>query len=60
MSPSGRNVCGGGTRWIALDVLPLVEPRGFRLIQVGAFELKGIKDPVTILQAVRDDRGPHA
>ena len=46
--------------FVGIDVLPQVEPRGFRLVEVGAFELKGIKDPVTILQAVRDDSGPRA
>jgi adenylate cyclase len=46
--------------FVGIDVLPLFEPRGSRLVEVGAFELKGIKDPVTILQAVRDDGGPRA
>jgi hypothetical protein len=45
---------------VGIDVVPEVEQRGFRLVEVGAFELKGIKDPVTILQAVRDDSGPHS
>jgi len=40
--------------YVGIDVVPEVEPRGFRLVEVGAFELKGIKDPVTILQAVRE------
>ncbi len=40
--------------FVGIDVVSQVEPRGFRLVEVGAFELKGIKDPVTILQAVRD------
>jgi class 3 adenylate cyclase len=39
--------------FVGVDVVPEVEPRGYRLVEVGAFELKGIKDPVTILQAVR-------
>ena len=43
--------------FVGSDVLPQVEPRGFQLVEVGAFELKGIKDPVTILQAVRGDTG---
>lgn len=46
--------------YVGIDVLPQVESRGFRLVEVGAFGLKGIKDPVTILQAVRDDDGPRA
>jgi adenylate cyclase len=43
-----------GQVFVGADVVPLVEPRGFRLIEVGAFELKGIRDPVVVLQAVRD------
>jgi adenylate cyclase len=45
---------GAGQVYVGGDVVPLIEPRGFQLIEVGAFELKGIKDPVTVLQAVRD------
>ncbi len=45
---------GAGQVYVGADVVPLVEPRGFQLIEVGAFELKGIKDPVTVLKAVRD------
>jgi adenylate cyclase len=45
---------GAGQVYVGADIVPLVEPRGFRLIEVGAFELKGIKDPVTVLQAVRE------
>ena len=45
---------GAGQVYVGADVVPLIEPRGFQLIEVGAFELKGIKDPVTVLQAVRD------
>jgi adenylate cyclase len=41
--------------FVGMDVVPEVEPRGFRLAEVGAFELKGIRDPITIFQAVRDD-----
>jgi adenylate cyclase len=42
-----------GQVYVGADVLPLVEPVGFRLIEVGAFDLKGIGEPVTVLQAVR-------
>jgi adenylate cyclase len=45
---------GAGQVYVGSDVVPLIEPRGFQLIEVGAFELKGIKDPVTVLQAVRE------
>jgi adenylate cyclase len=48
---------GAGQVYVGADVAPLVEPRGFRLIEVGAYELKGIREPVTLLQAVRDDAG---
>ncbi len=46
--------------FVGSDVVSEVEPRGFRLVDVGAFELKGIRDPVTILQAVRPEGGPDA
>ena len=50
---------GAGQVYVGADVVPLVEPRGFQLVEVGAFELKGIKDPVTVLQAVRDGGSPR-
>jgi adenylate cyclase len=43
--------------FVGMDVVDAVELRGFRLEEVGAFELKGIRDPVTILQAIREDGG---
>jgi adenylate cyclase len=46
--------------FVGIDVVKEVEPRGFRLVEVGSFDLKGIKEPVTILQAVRGGRGPDA
>ena len=46
--------------FVGMDVVDAVELRGFRLEEVGAFELKGIRDPVTILQAIREDGGPDA
>ena len=46
--------------FVGMDVVDAVQLRGFRLEEVGAFELKGIRDPVTILQAIRDDGGPDA
>jgi adenylate cyclase len=36
------------------DVVGAVEPRGFRVIEVGPAELKGIAEPVMLYQAVRD------
>ena len=43
-----------GQVYVGADVVPLVEPRGFRLTEVGPFELKGISEPVDVFQAVRD------
>ena len=40
--------------FVGEDVLPHITPRGFRLAEVGAFELKGIADPVTLYEAIRD------
>ncbi len=37
------------------DLERSVEPAGFRLVQVGPVELKGVRRPVTIYQAVRHD-----
>jgi adenylate cyclase len=34
-----------------------VEPRGFELREVGRFDLKGIAEPVTLYEAVRDGAG---
>ena len=34
-----------------------VEPRGFQLREVGRFDLKGIAEPVTLYEAVRDGAG---
>ncbi len=42
--------------FVGEDVVRHVTPSGFRLVEVGAFELKGVRGPVTILQAVRDER----
>lgn len=36
------------------DVVPAVEPRGFRVVEVGPAQLKGIAQPVMLYQAVRD------
>ena len=40
--------------FVGEDVARTVTPRGFRLVEVGAVRLKGISDPVTLLEAVRD------
>jgi adenylate cyclase len=39
------------------DLVRDVAPKGFRVLEVGQFGLKGIAQPVTIYQAVRDDAG---
>ena len=36
------------------DVLQHIEPNGFRVVEAGAFELKGINKPLTLYEAVRD------
>ena len=36
------------------DVLDHIEPNGFRVVEAGAFELKGIDKPLTLYEAVRD------
>jgi class 3 adenylate cyclase len=50
---------GAGQVYVGADVEPLVEQEGFRLMKVGAFELKGISEPVNVLQAVRAGGGVH-
>ena len=37
------------------DVLHHVEPRGFRVVEAGPFELKGIANPLTLYEAIRGD-----
>jgi adenylate cyclase len=39
------------------DLVRDVEPRGYRVQEVGQFELKGIARPVTLFEAVRDGSG---
>jgi adenylate cyclase len=41
--------------FVGEDVLPHVTPSGFRLVEVGAFELKGIAKPLMLYEADRDD-----
>ncbi len=40
--------------FVGQDVLPHITPRGFRLVEAGAFELKGIAGPQTLYEALRD------
>jgi adenylate cyclase len=37
------------------DVLHHVDPRGFRVVEAGPFELKGIANPLTLYEAIRGD-----
>jgi adenylate cyclase len=43
--------------FVGEDVLRHITPSGFRLIEVGAFELKGIAKPLTLYEAIRDGNG---
>lgn len=45
---------GAGQVFVGEDLVHSISPRGFRVIPVGAFELKGIARPVQLYQAVRD------
>jgi adenylate cyclase len=40
--------------FVGKDALPHVTPSGFRLAEVGAFELKGIAKPLILYEALRD------
>lgn len=40
--------------FVGEDVLPHVTPSGFRLVEVGAFELKGIAEPLMLYEAIHD------
>jgi adenylate cyclase len=37
------------------DVVRHIEPKGFRVVEAGAFELKGIERPLALYEAIRDD-----
>jgi len=45
---------GPGQVFVGEDVLPHITPSGFRLVEVGAFELKGIAKPLMLHEAIRD------
>jgi adenylate cyclase len=40
--------------FVGEDVLRHITPNGFRLVEVGAFELKGIAKPLMLYEAIRD------
>ena len=46
--------------FVGEDLVRDVEPRGYRVQEVGEFELKGIARPVTLFEAVRDGSGRAA
>jgi adenylate cyclase len=41
--------------FLGADVLHHVDPRGFRVVEAGTFELKGIANPLTLYEAIRGD-----
>jgi len=41
--------------FVGEDVLRHVTPSGFRLVEAGAFELKGIAQPMTLYEAIREE-----
>jgi adenylate cyclase len=40
--------------FVGEDALPHITPSGFRLVEVGAFELKGIAKPLMLYEAIHD------
>ena len=40
--------------FVGEDVLPHISPAGFRVVEAGPFELKGVEKPVTLYEAVRE------
>jgi class 3 adenylate cyclase len=44
---------GADQVFVGEDLARSVRPEGFRLVNVGAFELKGVADPVVIHEAIR-------
>jgi adenylate cyclase len=48
---------GTGQVFVGEDVLRHITPSGFRLVEVGAFELKGIAEPLVLYEAVHDGDG---
>jgi adenylate cyclase len=39
--------------FVGEDVLPHIMPSGFRLVEIGAFELKGIAKPLRVYEGIR-------
>jgi adenylate cyclase len=42
--------------FLGADVLDHIAPSGFRVVPAGAFDLKGIREPLELYEAIRDDR----
>ncbi|HET9249840.1 MAG TPA: adenylate/guanylate cyclase domain-containing protein, partial [Actinomycetota bacterium] len=40
--------------FVGEDAQRVLSPDGFHLVEVGAFELKGVSKPVTVYEAMRD------
>jgi class 3 adenylate cyclase len=45
---------GAGQVFVGEDLVRGVSPKGFQVVEVGEFELKGIARPVKLFQAVSD------
>jgi adenylate cyclase len=45
---------GAGQVFVGEDLVRSVPPQGFRVVDVGQFELKGIARPVRIYEAIKD------
>ncbi len=46
---------GSDQVFLGEDVLHHIAPTGFRVVEAGRFELKGIEKPLTLHEAIRDD-----
>jgi class 3 adenylate cyclase len=43
--------------FVGEDLVRWIDPQGFRVQEVGQFDLKGIAQPVTLYEALRDGPG---
>lgn len=46
---------GADQVFLGEEVLRHIEPAGFRVVEAGVFELKGIDEPLSLYEAIRDD-----
>jgi class 3 adenylate cyclase len=51
---ASRRKRGPDQVFVGEDAVPHVTPSGFRLVEVGAFELKGIAKPLMLYEAIHD------